>query len=269
MKTTANSLAFRVSSEELLYLLTALNLSTLPDMGPSPFAGISSEQKEQLLISGLNGLLSKGWVSATSTNEGPQVAIDNVFSSALITCATARQMLTLSKRSKSEPFVQFHLYRTEQLIVSHRIIEPTTHEFILTSELSEFDKLFEELSGKIARTGDQQAPSFSVSGNDVPKMMDFIKTRDISGIRHILVGQQVPKASIKAFFACLENLAHVILAVSVVFSEKMESPADVRAKTTTILVANGAWMIMDQGNDELRFSVLGDVSLKDFWEDAV
>ena len=57
-----DAFSFRLSVEELFYLLNVLEFNSLPGLGRDPLGTLPLQQKEQMLIAGFNSLRAKGWV---------------------------------------------------------------------------------------------------------------------------------------------------------------------------------------------------------------
>lgn len=256
-----NTAAFRLSVEELLYLLSALNLKTIPDLGGNPFRDISPEQKEQILMSGFNGLHAKGWVEVSGDEKTP-IVVDKLFASTLLVCAKSPKMLSVITKSKSKPSLQAYLYRSPEIIVAHRLIDAGVHEFVITSEQKEAATIFEHMIDVQLPDQPSVLPDFSIPGKEAANLMELVRDRDLNKMRETLLDLKINNNSADAFLDCLENLSQVVTLILINFPEHMKSIDDLSSSTVSILnAAESSWIIENEEKSGVRCSPLHPDSL--------
>jgi len=262
--TEKNTVAFRLSLEELLYLLSALNLKTIPDLGGKPFGDIPAKQKDQILMAGFNGLRAKGWVQLPE-DEGEPIVVDKLFASTLVVCATSNKMLSIETISRSKPSLQVYFYHSPNMFVVHRLIDSGLHEFVITSEQAEAITMFERMVN-INPPGQLSTLSgFSVSNKEATGLMQSIQDHDLSVIQKTLQDANVEDDSAKAFLICLESLAHVVNLTLIDFPKNMKTVDDLSASTVSVLsAAESSWIIENEGEGGVHCSPLQPDSL-DSW----
>ncbi|HEX2956532.1 MAG TPA: hypothetical protein VHO70_06865 [Chitinispirillaceae bacterium] len=99
--TKQDTFAYRISHEELFFVLNTLQLNTLPGLGSSPFGTLSTEQTGQMLTSGFNSLRAKGWAQLLPDEEHP-FGLDRLFVLPLLVCASSRNILSITEQSAGQ-----------------------------------------------------------------------------------------------------------------------------------------------------------------------
>lgn len=251
-----NTLAFRLSSEELLYLLSALNLKTIPDLGGEPFGDITEEQKNQILMAGFNGLRAKEWIQLSEDEEAP-IVVDKLFASTLLTCATSTEMLSVEMISRSKPLLQVYFYRSLDIFVVHRLVDTGLHEFVVTSEQADAIAMFEKMVD-LNYSGQSSALSgFLMSNEEAPVLMQSIQDRDLDVIRKALQNVGIDDDIANEFLACLEDLSHVVNLTLINFSEYVKSVDDLSANSVSVLNATeSSWIIKNKDSAGAHFAPL-------------
>lgn len=121
-----------LGAEELLVLLSALRVGTLPGLGEDPTAGLNEDQIQRARAAGLNALRARGWVQVEAGESGPKITLDSTLAALLLTCATAKEVVFLSRMPVDGPPVSGYLHCGPHLFVIHAVQQPGVHRFIGT-----------------------------------------------------------------------------------------------------------------------------------------
>jgi hypothetical protein len=269
--TPLDTIGFRLGTQELLYLLDVLELKTIPSLGPNPLDAVSPEQKKQILAAGFNSLRAKEWIKLSNDTQHP-VVIDKLFATPFFICASARKIMTITNQNREQFSQQVFLFKTPEVLVSHRISEPGVHEFIMTSvkeKLAELVIEFMELAGVEPVT---QPASFWMPPEKVTNFMAAVANRDMSKMGQILNGIEAAKPYTQSLLDCYKNLQHTVVIMQADFPENMTSADQVVGKTISIFSAPPmAWKIENDVKNAILFTRFGQAEaaqLTHEWMDA-
>lgn len=254
--TVHDTFSFRVSHEELFYLLSTLELNTLPGLGRDPFNGISSQQKEHMLLAGFNSLRAKGWVQLVADEETP-IVLDRLFVLPLLACSSAQKILFITVQFPQRQIEKLFVFQSENLIVSYQLIETGIYEFIVTAEykgLPDFFLNYMNLNGSGNLKAKKQV-QFSVTGSAVQKLMELQSKRDISGIMNLLTTNKVKNGDITKYISCLENIQYNVILNFADFPEKTKTVDEFQRRTISVLVSqDNIWTVESDVNGTLIFN---------------
>lgn len=271
-ETVQDTVGFRLSTEELFYILEVLELKTLPSLGPNPWGNVSAEQKQQMMASGFNGLRARNLIEITSDPKHP-IEMESLFASPFIICATAQKMLSITQQNQDQVAKQLFLYQTPDVIVSHQITEPGVHEFIMTSAREQLIESMPESLGLAQISLESPSASFVLPAEFVKNLLDAITNHDITLIKNTLQKIDAARPYSQSLVTCLENLRQSLVLLFADFPEKMTSANQITGKAITIINSDAlAWKIENQDGNSLTFSQLGASGVKQLiktWVDSM
>lgn len=114
--------------EELLFLLSALRIETLPGLGANPTAGMSADQIARALVAGFNSLRARGWVEAR--DEDRTLVVDTLVLALLGACAATQRLTFISRQSSDDPPQASFIFAGPDMIAIHESAEPGVHQLI-------------------------------------------------------------------------------------------------------------------------------------------
>ena len=250
-----DAFSFRLSVEELFYLLNVLEFNSLPGLGRDPFGTLPLQQKEQMLIAGFNSLRAKGWVQVLPDEEHP-IGLDRLFISPLLVCAAARKVLSITKQSSNFSAEKMLAFYSPDLIVLYRLVEIGVYEFFVTANHKELNKLFMDIIclDKSEVTKSNGEGDFSVSAQSARQLLEQQANKDILGIKKLLEGNGVAANIVEDYLSSLENLHHSVTLNIMEFPEQVQSVDDFKGRMISVLVSrNNSWMIEGGANESLQF----------------
>ena len=271
-ETIQETVGFRLSTEELFYILEILELKTLPSLGANPWENASAEQKQQMMTSGFNGLRARNLIEITSDPKHP-IEMESLFASPFIICATAQKMLSITQQSQDQIAKQLFLYLTPNVLVSHQRAEPGVHEFMMTSAREQLVEAMPESLGLAQISLELPPASFALPAEFVKSLLDAITNRDITLIKNTLQKIDAARPYSQSLVTCLENLRQTLVLLFADFPEKMTSANQITGRTITIINSDAlAWKIENQDGNSLTFSQLDGSEIKQLiktWVDSM
>ncbi len=124
------TVTLRLGAEEVVFLLKALNIKTLPGLGDDPTNGLSEDQINRAIAAGFNSLRARGWVKE-AVGDKP-MSIESAIIAAFVVCASAPNVLFVSRQPADGPAQVLYVHLGEHMTVSHSIIQPGVHQFVGT-----------------------------------------------------------------------------------------------------------------------------------------
>lgn len=264
--TKQNAFSFRISYEELFFILHTLELNTLPGLGANPFGSLSPEQKAQMLIGGFNSLRAKGWAQLLPNEEHP-IGLDRLLVLPLVACTTSRRVLSITRQSRDYPGEHLLVFQSPDLFVMYRTVEAGVYEFIVTADNKELLAfLLGIVSSNETVTGNQFDPAgaFSVNGSETNTLLELQLKRDITGITKLLSSKHVPERIIENYIETLTSLQYSVMLYFIEFPEHVESMDKYQGCRIHVLVSeNGIWIIENTDNETLKLHSTKDIYLED------
>ncbi len=258
-----DSFSFRLSAEELFYLLNMLEFKTLPGLGRDPLGDLPLQQKEQMLIAGFNSLRAKGWVQILPDEEHP-IGLDRLFISPLLVCASARKVLSITKQSSGIPAEKVLAFHSPDLIVLYRLVEIGVYEFFVTASQSELVSLFMDIIHlePVGAKKPKKKNDFSINAQTAGQVMELQSKKDIPSIKKLLEENGVTESTVQDYLSSLQNLQHNVILNIMEFPQEAQSVEEFHGRTISVLVSrNNAWMLESSVNESLIFKM---ASLSDF-----
>ena len=254
-ETGQNTFVYRISYEELYYLLNILELNTLPGLGHNPFGNVNSQEKELMLVAGFNSLRAKGWVQLLSDEEHP-IGLDRLFVSPLLVCAASHRVLSITKQLADRPPEKTLVFQSPELFVLYRMVELGVYEFIVTTDEKELIAYFKNMVGlaemKDARVKNEDM--FSLAPQIVGQLIELQRKKDILEIRKLLEGNKIQKRVADKYISILKELQHNLTINFMEFPRIINSADQFQGRTISILVSNNsAWAIESDGHEVLIF----------------
>lgn len=258
MKSTPkqDTFTYRISYEELFFLLNTLELNTLPGLGSNPFGTLSVAQKGQMLAAGFNSLRAKGWAQLLPDEEHP-LGLDRLIVLPLLVCASSRKVLSVIRQSPDRISEKLLVFRSPELFVMYRPIEVGIYEFIVTADHKDLSMFLVDIInlGKVGNAAKSEyIEAFLVSYGEAKALMELQTKKDVVGIRDLLKNKDVPKRIIENYISTLEKLQHSVIVSFMGFSEHAKSADDFQGRNITVLVSpDNVWAIESNSNENLEF----------------
>lgn len=252
MNDQSNTVSIQLGIEELLFLMGALRIKTLPGLGENAFAGLNRERGRHALTAGFHSLRARELVQENATAQQPLV-IDSLVTAILGTCATAQQAFFIDRQPSDGAREVHYVHFGSHFIVRHSIEIPGVHRFTATIDVEEaFSQVHQALflNTQVPPTTE----SISIAKPQLDQAMAAVREQRLNDAIDILVRNQVPAGLADTFVASV----HEIQANSVLVKMKLGDEGEREAEGLFFLESTaGFWLVTSSpnGNNTLHSNI--------------
>lgn len=126
-----NSLLLRFGIEEVIFLLQALKIKSLPGMGDDPTQGLTEDQLNRATAAGLNSLMARGLVTPPTSAEAP-LTIESFVIAIFALCAGATRVVYVTHQKPDGTTDGLYVHTNQTMYVAHSLMTPTVHQFVMS-----------------------------------------------------------------------------------------------------------------------------------------
>jgi hypothetical protein len=130
--TNDSTISLQLSIEELLFVLSTLEIHTVPGLGTHPTDGLTEEQIQLVRSSGFNSLRAHGLVQEQHVQGNKRLALDSVLVALIGTCAAARHVLLITQQPANSLPKACYFHFAPHLTVMHKTETPGVHQLLGT-----------------------------------------------------------------------------------------------------------------------------------------
>lgn len=248
----ANHTQFRLSQEEVLYLLRSLGLPDLPGMGAQPWGHIPQDSALLVMETAGRGLVARGLVQVGEA----QIFIDEALNQVLTASAYPLQMVVLTY-SQDSAAVNRNYYRGKDYDIEHHLPYPWIHDF-KTLSISDMGLGLVQKLVKEAKTG-QASPVFLIHQAKLDEIRQAAAS-DVEFAAGHLTESGLPEALAGRFASAL-TAPQVKLLVQAVYQVREEVLQNV---FTILSEASSSWLVSagKAGDEQVQVMALDRPRLK-------